>query len=30
LPGAWQSANHFPLTRYKSGNTKKLFRFTKS
>jgi hypothetical protein len=24
LPGAWQSANHFPLTRYKSGNTKKL------
>jgi hypothetical protein len=24
LPGAWQSANHFPLTRYKSANTKKL------
>jgi hypothetical protein len=24
LPGAWQSANHFPLTRYKSRNTKKL------
>src|SRR5580704_18120772 len=24
LPGASQSANHFPLTRYKSGNTKKL------
>src|SRR5580693_4446719 len=24
LPGAPQSANHFPLTRYKSANTKKL------